>query len=195
VQPQRGAKIPVIQLLMLGLAVTAIGVADMAGQPWGALGLTLLGLLLLRILGGFDEGARVRLLPHGTRDLGTVCGSGYAAMFALTASSMGLLIYGPAILQELRALSPLQAGYVVAAHAMAWTLAAFVVAGAGLAAEGRWIRFGAVCILAGVIALSVVMRAAGLAWVVLAAATMGAGFGFSSSLMNRRVLTALRDED
>ena len=61
--------------------------------------------------------------------------------------------------------------------------------------ERRWIRRGAVCVLAGIAGLMLVMRAAPLGWIILAAAVMGAGFGFSSSLTNRRVMSALSEED
>ncbi|HMG51462.1 MAG TPA: hypothetical protein VK597_12725, partial [Inquilinus sp.] len=118
-----------------------------------------------------------------------------AALFALMATSMALNVYGPAILQTLHGLSPLWAGYVVAGMALSWTLAAFVVAGATGTGELRWLLRGAVCILAGAVLLVLVMRDAPLAWIVAASLLMGAGFGFSSSLLNRRLIGTLADDD
>ena len=187
--------VPWPQLGILGLGVAAISVADLVRAPAMALGLGAAGLATLGLLLRLDRLARVRLLPHRAGDLRTVCGSGYAAMFALTAATMGLTVYGPAILQKLRGLPPLWAGYAVSVEALAWTLAAFVVAGTSKAGERYWIRLGGACVLAGTALLTLVMREAALGWVVAAAAIEGMGMGFSSSLMNRRVLGALADKD
>ena len=190
-----GSQVPWLQLATLSVGVGAIALADASRAPGITAGLVVAGLAVLVLVLRIDARAKVRLLPHRAGDVGTIVGSGYAAMFATTATSMGILIYGPPILQELRGLSPLWAGYVVATHALAWTLAAFAVAGASSTEERRWIRFGGASILAGSVLLALVMRHANLAWVVAGAAVMGVGFGLSSSLMNRRVLAALSKED
>ncbi|AKT40337.1 MFS transporter [Chondromyces crocatus] len=195
VVPGRPSRVPWRQLGVLCLAIAAIAGADVSKSPGVTFAFVMVTLVLLYWLLRIDRGAETRLLPRVASDLGTICGSGYAAMFALTATSVGFLIYGPALLQKLHGLSPLGAGYAVAVHAMAWTLAAFAAAGASGRAADRWIRLGVSCVLAGPVLLAIVMRDASVPWVVAAAAIMGAGFGFSSALMNRRVLTALPDED
>lgn len=187
--------IPWTQLAVLGLGVTAIAVADLAGGPGLSIGLVAAGFALLVLVVRIDGRARVRLLPHRSGDLRTVCGSGYLAMFALTAASMGFAIYGPPILQQLRGFSPLWAGYVVGAESMAWTVAAIAVAGATGAWDRRWIRFGAVCLVASLLVLAWSMGEGPLAAVLLGAALLGAAFGFSWAFMSRRVLAALSDED
>ncbi|MGK9168148.1 MFS transporter [Inquilinus limosus] len=187
--------VPWLQIGGLALGVGAIAVADISPNPAIALALVAAGLAILGLVLRIDARARVRLLPRQAGDLRTVCGTAYAAMFALMATSMGLNVYGPAILQTLHGLSPLWAGYVVAMMALAWTLGAFVVAGAAGAGELRWIRRGAACILAGAVLLALVMRDAPLVWIVAAALLMGTGFGLSSSLLNRRLIGALADDD
>lgn len=187
--------VPWLQLLTLGLGVSAISLADTIAQPSITIGLVAAGLAVLVLVLWLDGRTGVRLLPHRAGDMRTICGSGYAAIFALTASSMGLTVYGPAILQTLRGLSPLAAGYVVGVQALSWTLAAFVVAGVRDGDEQRWIRRGATGILVGVALLALLLQSAPLGFVIASAATVGAGFGFSSSLMNRRILGALTDED
>ncbi len=192
---EHASGIPWPQLAVLALGVGAISAANLTGTI-PAIALVVVGIGLLVLVLWVDHRAPVRMLPHRAGDLTTISGAGYAAMFALTAASMGLTIYGPAILQQLRGLTPLLAGYVVGAEALAWTLMAFVVAGVTTARGERfWIRVGAGCILAGAVLLAVVMREAVIAWVVAGGALMGAGFGFSSSLMNRRVLGALSAPD
>lgn len=192
---QETAGIPWRQLAVLGLGVGAIAAADVSREPALTLTLVAVGLGILTLVLRIDDRATTRLLPHRAGDLGTICGAGYAAMFALTAASMGLSVYGPAILQTLHGLSPLWAGYAVAAEALAWTLSAFAVAGVSSVGARFWIRCGAICVAAGVGLLALFMPGGSLVWIVLAAAIMGAGFGFSSSLMNQRVMGALSDAD
>ena len=97
-----GQGVPWTQLGVLTLGVAAIAVADITRGALAAGGLVLAGLVLLAVVLKLDARAAVRLLPHRAADLKTIVGSGYAAMFALTAASMGLSVYGPAILQTLR---------------------------------------------------------------------------------------------
>lgn len=189
------AGIPWRQLVCLGAGIAAIAWANVTGSAPLATGLVAIGLALLAVVLRLDHRARVRLLPHRAGDFRTVCGAGYAAMFATTAASMGLTVYGPAILQELRGLTPLFAGYAVGVEALAWTLAAFAISGVKPRQEGFFIRLGGISILVGTVLLALFMPGARLAPVLVAAAIMGAGFGLSSSLMSRRVLAALSKED
>ena len=193
--PARSVGVAWRQLTILGLAAVALALADISGSPIKALGLAALALAILFVVLKIDARAATHLLPRHVADLSTVGGSGYAAMFALMATSVGFLIYGPAFLQQLHSLSPLEAGYAVAAHAMAWTIAALYVAGTAPETANRWIRAGAACVLAGPILLALTMRDGPIILIILAAATMGAGYGLSSALMNRRVLASLSDED
>jgi MFS family permease len=190
-----GAGIPWLQLAVLGLGVSAIALADVSQLPPVALTLVVVGLATIRGVLRIDARAGVRLLPRGAGELSSISGAGYATLFALVASSMGLLVYGPAILQQLHGLSPLWAGYMVAAQALAWTLSSFMVVNASEAAQLRWIRLGASCVLASVLALMVVMRQLHLGTILVAVCLMGVGFGVSVSLINRRIIGALLQED
>jgi MFS family permease len=190
-----GPGIPWGQLGVLGMGVAAIAVADVLATPWLSIGLVAAGLAILALVIWIDSRARVRLLPHRAGDLTTVCGSGYFAMFALTAASMGFAIYGPPILQQLRGFTPLWAGYAIGAESMAWTVAAMAVAGAGPTWDARWTRFGAVCLVASLVILAWAMADGPLLVMLAGGALMGAAFGFSWAFMSRRLLAALTDED
>jgi MFS family permease len=187
--------VPWRQLGVLTLGVGAIAVADITRGWLAAVGLVAAGLALLGLVLRVDARAKVRLLPHRAGDLRTVVGSGYAAMFALTAASMGLSVYGPAILQELRGLTPLWAGYVIAAEALGWTVCALLVADTSARWDARWIRIGALCVVASLVILTWATRDQALAWVIAGATLLGAGFGFFWSFMSRRVMAALSGED
>ena len=190
-----GPGVPWMQLGVLGVGVVAIALADFAGGPWRSIALVAVGLAVIAVVARIDAIAKIRLLPVGAGDLRTVCGSGYFAMFALTAASMGFSIYAPAILQELRGFSPLEAGYLVGVESMAWTVSALVVAGAVGAWDRRWTRLGAVLLVVSLVVLAMMTGGGHLAWVILGAALLGAGFGFSWAFMSRRILSVLTDED
>jgi len=190
-----GPGIPWLQLGVLGVGVAAIAVADVAPDPALAIGLVAAGIAVLGLVVWIDRFARVRLLPHRAGDLRTVCGSGYFAMFALTAATMGFAIYAPPILQQLRHFTPLGAGYAIGSESAAWTLAAMLVAGATGAWDARWIRLGVLCLLASLVMLAWSQADGPLLWVLAGGALMGAAFGLSWSFMSRRLLMALSEED
>jgi MFS family permease len=190
-----GPGVPWTQLGVLGLGVAAIAVADVVKAPGLSIGLVVAGLGVLSLVIWIDHRARVRLLPHRAGDLGTVVGSGYFAMFAMTAATMGFAIYGPPILQQLRGFSPLWAGYTIGAESAAWTLAAMLVAGATGAWDARWIRVGAACLVASLVVLALTLADGAFAWVLAGGSLMGAAFGFSYAFMSRRILGALSDAD
>src|SRR5205807_2064073 len=83
-----------------------------------------------------DARCAVRLFPRASGDPRTVHGAGYATLFLYYVATMGLLVYGPAVLQTLRGLSALAAGYVVSAEALFWTAVALPVAGLAGFAHG-----------------------------------------------------------
>jgi MFS family permease len=190
-----GPGIPWIQLGVLGVGVAAIAVADVLRSPTLSIGLVVAGLAVLGLVFWIDARARVRLLPHRAGDLRTVCGSGYFAMFAMTAATMGFAIYGPPILQQLRGFSPLAAGYTIGAESAAWTLAAILVAGATGRWDARWIRLGVGCLLVSLVILAWTMADGPFAWVLIGGALMGVAFGLSWAFMSRRLLLALSEED
>lgn len=190
-----GPGVPWTQLGVLGVGVAAIAVADTVEAAALSIGLVVAGLAVLALVIFIDGRARVRLLPHRAGDLTTIIGSGYFAMFALTAASMGFAIYGPPILQQLRGFSPLWAGYAIGAESLTWTVCAMAVAGATGVWDGRWIRVGALCLIVSLAILAAAMGDGPLVWMLAGGALMGAAFGFSWAFMTRRVMTALSDED
>jgi hypothetical protein len=187
--------VPWRQLIVLAFGVGAIALADVTRSAILAAGMILVGLALVSLVLVIDARAQVRLLPHGAGDLRRSPGAGYATLFCFVASSMGLLVYAPTFLQVLHGLTPLWAGYVVAVQALSWTLSSFLVVSASEVGQRRWIRVGASFIFASLLLLMVVMAYGALAAIVTSVALMGVGFGLSVSLINRRVIRTLPDED
>jgi len=137
----------------------------------------------------------VRLLPRGSGDLRTAHGAGYATMFLLNAAAMGLPVYGPAVLQTLRGLSALAAGYVVGAEALFWTAASLPVAGLTGRWPGRLIRLGAAAILTGLALCAWLFNDSHLALLVLAVGLVGTGFGLSWAFISQRILGELDGDE
>ncbi len=187
--------VPVLQLLLVTAGIVLIALADMVSGAMAALGVIALGFVLLALVFVADGRARIRLLPHRAGDPRTVIGAAYLAIFALAAAMMPFGIYVPPILQQLKGFSPLQAGYVVGSLALAWTLAAFIVAHVHGDADRRWIRGAALLILLGAVLQWLAMPSLITSFIVASGAVMGAGFGLWSSLLNRRALLHLASED
>src|SRR5205085_1674348 len=86
-------------------------------------------------------------------------------LLKLTGASMGFAIYGPPVLQALRGMSPLAAGYLISIESLAWTATAVVVADASAFWDRVWVRTGAACVAASLIVLAFTMADGPLAWV------------------------------
>ncbi|HEY3695335.1 MFS transporter [Phenylobacterium sp.] len=189
------AGVPLAQLGLLAAGVAALAVSGLKGGAGSAIGLGAAGLAFLWAAVRLDARSPVRLFPREAGALATPVGAGFAAIFTSTAASMGLSIYGPAVLQTLRGLSPLAAGYVVGAEALGWTLIALLVANAQDPWRDRCVRLGAVCVAVSAAVLAWALRDGPL-WSVIAASTlMGAGFGLSWSFISQRMLTLLPDAE
>ncbi len=192
---QSGARIAWNQLGLIALGVTAIGLADLAGDFVRSISLTVGGLMLLLGMVWYDGRAAVRLLPPGASDLSTAAGAGYAAQFLMSAASMGYSVYGPAVLQTLAELNALTAGYVVALEAVGWTVAALLVTNLAGASPGRLIRAGAALVVAGIGLSALAFPTGSVPAAAVAGIVLGAGLGLSWSFMSQRILGSLSDQD
>jgi MFS family permease len=183
------------QLALIAVGVTLIALADLAGDFVLTAGLTALGVATFVLALRLDAASAVKLLPRGSGDLRTVHGAGYATIFLLTASGMGLPVYGPAILQTLRGLSALVAGYVVGAEALFWTLASLPVAGLTGHWPSRLIRIGVATVFAGLTLCVLVFNNGNLLLVVFAGGLVGSGFGLSWAFISQGILSDLTDAE
>jgi MFS family permease len=183
------------QLSCIAIGIMLIAVADLAGDFVRAAGLTGLGVAVLLFALKLDAHGAVRLFPLGSDDPRTVHGAGYATLFLFYVATMGLTVYGPAVLQTLRGLSALAAGYVVSAEALFWTAAALPVAGLTGEWPSRLIRLGAGAIFVGLASCALLFNDGPLATVVIAGGLIGIGFGLSYAFITQGILGALTDEE
>jgi MFS family permease len=182
-------------LTVLAVAIMLIAAADVIGGATSAVALLLAGVAVLALAGVINRRPTERLLPAQAVDPTTVAGSGYALIFAMEVATVVITVYESAILQRVYHLSPLLAGYIVCVMAIGWTAAAFWVGGQPERRHGAYIVAGALVIVGGSVLMTLSIARWPVAWIVVAGAVIGMGFGLSWSLATGRILKALSEAD
>jgi MFS family permease len=177
---------PLAQLAPLSLGVVAIAAAGLVASPFLAAGLGAAGLALVALFLRMDLRAAASLLPRTSADPRGGVGAGLAMIFLLSVATASFTAYGPAIMQTLFGLSPIQAGYTLGAEAAAWTIVALVFA--SLWRPSAKIRVGAVAVGLGVAALAYVMPRGPVAAIVGCAVLLGGGFGLNWAMLAERIV-------
>jgi MFS family permease len=192
----RGANtaLPFRTLLLLAGGIGAIASAGVLGGTTVAVLLAGVGVALVLAAAAFDRSQPNSLVPRRADLQGFPLGSAYLTYFCTTAAGTGFALYAPAMLQHREQLSALEAGYVVAVEALAWTAAALSVAGAGDKWRSRLIVTGATSILIGVTGITFAMNGGGLVPVMIGGAILGAGFGLCYSFISQRIMAAFEGE-
>jgi len=192
VSPQ---KPPFLQFSALTLSIVIISAAGLVQQIAFSVLLGVLGVALLVFFLRLDAGAPNPLLPSETGKLSTAVGSGLFMIFATSAAGIVFVVYGPAILQIIYGVSPLWAGYILGAEALAWTAAAFAVASLPLRYDAFFISLGAFCVFIAVAGFAYAIPHGPLWLVVACALVQGAGFGFLWSFSATRIVSNARVEE
>lgn len=192
---EENGALPFVQLALLTLGIVAIASAGIVMSVWLAVILGLFGIFLMWAFLRFDGNARAPLLPRSSRHFSSAAGSGYAMIFAMSASAIAFSVYGAAILQVLFGASPLTAGYILAIESMGWTVTALAVAGLGVRWESVMLKGGALCVLFASLLLSFTMGAGPLIAICVAAMFLGGGFGLAWSFITRRIIMAVPDHE
>lgn len=179
-------------------SVLAISAASLSSHLlWNLLGIAA-GLAIAVLIARLDRNPERRLLPTGAYSLATRLGVLYGVMCLLIAA-MTTEIFVPYFLQQIHGLGPLAAGYMTAAMAAGWTLAALLSASRTGDAAERLIRLGPAVIVAALLALAWMTAqihwltsVLGVASYCLALAGVGLGIGLGWPHLLSRVLSAAR---
>ncbi|HEX8641329.1 MAG TPA: MFS transporter [Allosphingosinicella sp.] len=185
-----GTSLPARPLVLLGAGIVALASAGVMAEAGRATLVAAIGIALLAGAILDDSGRSTRVLPKQASSPFFPLRAAYLTYFASSAAGVGFALYGPALLQFSSGLSALEAGYVVAAEALAWTAAALAVAGAGEEWRSRLIVAGTAAILGGTVALTLVTPTGSLIAIAAAGALLGAGFGLCYAFISRRVIGA-----
>lgn len=196
VSDARPSPVPLATLGLLVASVLAITLASLSKDlRWNLAGIAA-GLAIALLIARVDSRAGKKLLPSGAYTLATPLGSLYA-IICLVVAAITTEIFVPYFLQTIHGFSPLAAGYMTAAMAAGWTLAAMPSATrSGTAADGM-MRLGPAVVLAALVLLAILMplpgafeSPAGLAGGALALAAVGFGIGLGWPHLLTRVFNA-----
>ncbi|MEG1628980.1 MFS transporter [Pseudomonas sp.] len=189
---------PYALIVCLVASVLAISAASLSSHLlWNLLGIGA-GLAIAVLIARLDRNPQSRLLPTGAYSLGSRLGVLYAMMCLLIAA-VTTEIFVPYFLQQIHGLGPLAAGYMTAAMAAGWTVAALLSASRTGDAAERMMRVGPVIIVLAMLALA--LMTAQLGWLrttvgvvsyCLALAGVGLGIGLGWPHLLTRVLSAAR---
>ncbi len=137
------ARVPVVQLVLMVVAVLAISLASLSPSvAWNVTGIVG-GLLISALIAVFDDRSQHRLLPHGGYRLQGDLGSMYACM-ALLSVAMTAEIFIPYFLQAIQGFTPLAGGYFMVLMSAGWSTGSIFSSSKGPIAAGRLMRLGPV---------------------------------------------------
>ena len=168
-------RISIAALASLTAAILAIGAAGLTGGIAASVALAVGGIGLLGLFFVLNARSPAPLVPAEAADPRTGTGAGLAVIFCMCAGTASITAYLPALLQSLYGASPVLAGYILVSEAMAWTVAAFLVA--SRANSKIFIRLGGVGILVGVAAFALLVPRAGVMLTPICTLIEGASFG------------------
>lgn len=173
-EPQRW---PLLPLLILSAAALLINQAGIIAKPAMAAAGCAVGIVLLYIAARFDRVGVARLLPRNLLQVRHPLGAGLMMVFLLSAATTGYWTYGPLILKVLFATDPLVSGYILAAEALAWSLATVAVAKLPPTAEVHLIRIGVCTVAAGAAGFVLAVPSGSLPGILACTLLQGGGFG------------------
>ena len=169
--------VPLGRLGLICAAVVCLAFVGNAGAVFTRLALlaATVGAIVAALT--LDGRAAVRLFPSGMLTLREPVGRCFWMIFLIAASTSPIGIYMSLLMQAAHGASPAVAGYVFAAHSMAWTAAAVVTA----RIPARHVRvalvLGPLLMTIGFLALSVTMTSGPIAAIALAIVIEGTGIG------------------
>ena len=190
-----GGSFPVVRLALLSAGVVLVSEGGVVVAPLRTGALVLAGLACLALF--FLSDARAtesRLLPRGSLDLRQPTGAALVMIMAMSMATIAGTAYGPILLVRIHGITALEAGYVIAASSLGWTLMAILVSGAPERLDRALIAIGMTVVALGLLLMVWAMPSGSVWLVALAMAAMGGGFGLSWTFILRRS-TALADGD
>jgi len=191
----RGDTLPRVPALRVALICLAIGAMSSAAAADDAIAKATLIAAAIGLLGlalRLDGRAGTRLLPSDAFSPRTVTGIGLWMVLWLSIAYSPMSIYGPLFLQHLHGLSPLGAGYTVAASSLGWTIASILVAPMPGAWPARMIAAGPLSTGAGLLGVGLLMPSGPASAVLVPIALIGTGAGLCWGFLAQRVMTGAR---
>jgi MFS family permease len=168
------------------IAYAGVGIAPLRSSLLLAAGLG--GLALFFALDG--AGRQARLFPARLFDLRTTMGSGMVMIATFAVATCSFSVYGPLVLTGLHGISPLTAGYVIAAESIAWSILSILVASQPARREGAIIATGAVMVFAGLAGFAWSVPSGSIPAILACAVLQGGGFGIAWPFVTRVIVAS-----
>jgi hypothetical protein len=187
--------VPFGRLVLICAAVVCLAfVGNTQGVASRALLLTASGAGIVGAL-GLDARASVRLFPSGMLSLRRTVGRCFWMIFLIAMSASPIGIYMALLVQTAHGASPAVAGYVFAAHSLAWTGAAVLTARIPAGSVRIAVIVGPLLMAVGLAGLCVTIGAGPLAAVTVAIVVEGLGIGTCWAHIGNVVLGAARPNE
>ncbi len=186
---------PGLRLLLIAIGIAFISMAAPATEINTQLifiGLSALSFVAMLIL---DRKSARHILPTDAFAITTSVGLGMWVLLLVSIANDPFPIYGPLFLQTIHGMDPLAAGYLVAVEALAWTVAAAIVA----SLPSRYIDYckviGPVAMGLGLIGISIWTSSGPLWLLAIALFFAGGGIGACFSFISQTVLANAKPGD
>jgi MFS family permease len=183
----------------LGLICAAVVCLALVGNTRGAgARAVLLGAMALAIVAALrlDTRAVSRLFPSGMLSLRAPLGRCFWTIFLIAMSASPIGVYMALLLQTAHGASPAVAGYIFAAHSLAWTTAAMITARLSEDRVRTALVLGPIVMTIGLVALCFTMRSGPAPAILAAIVVEGSGIGLCWAHIGNVVMgTARADEE
>ncbi len=184
-------RIPIFRILLLCAAILLF---SMSGAYFHILGTPLLiigGCIALLYFFSRDRRAEQgRIMPVEATRFDHTIAQGLATTFLLSLCIMSFLVYGPFILIELYAMSPLEAGFIVLIESLAWGSAAVMMSGIRAELEPRVIRCGSAMVVLGLVGIGLSLSNDRLMELVASIILLNAVMGMMWGYIIKRIIVA-----
>jgi MFS family permease len=187
--------VPSGRVALICLAIVALSSAGIVAAPLAKAGLIALTVAALASVLHLDRSAFVRLLPSDAFSMHSVTGVGLWSVLLLSIAFSPLQIFVPIFLQRLHGFEPLAAGYAVASASLAWTAAAFAVAGLSATWSGRMLIFGPFVMAIGLLGVGMLSPSGPVAGLLVAIVLVGLGIGMCWTFAAQRVMGGARSAE
>ena len=184
-------RIPIFRILFLCAAILSFSMSGAYFHPWGSPLMIIAGCLALYYFVSRDRRAEQgRIMPFEATQFGHPIANGLATTLLLCLCIMSFLVYGPFILIENYAMSPLQAGFIVLIESLAWGSAAVLMSSVRAELEPRLIRCGSSMVIVGLLALGFSFSSDRLWAVIASIMLLNGGMGMMWGFIIKRVIGA-----
>jgi len=184
------------RVLMLGAGVVSISQAGVTGSVLSATIWAVFGFILLALFVWRDSLAgNSRMLPSSAWNWARPSGQVVSLVLFLAISTMGLITYGPLLMNRIHGMSAYEAGGVLLLESVAWSIVAIWAAGISDRWERSMIAAGIIIAAAGVALQTWVMTYGPPLAITAGAAMAGGGFGMAFVFMVRRAGRLVGDAD